>query len=117
MPEQLPKSETEQHQEVVDALREDRGDKVELLTAWIDSRPEGPAEEEAAARHRIETYHIPLAQLYEEAGLLDDAWEAWYDAIDAAEQAGLSELIPQIQGYMANPVYKPDTSVDSGAAQ
>ena len=98
-----PRSEQELRQEAIEALRESRENQIETLGAWIDGRPEGPAEGEAAARHRIETYLIPLAQLYQEAGLLDEAWDAWYEALDAAKQAQLSEVVADIEEYMRNP--------------
>ncbi len=100
MAEQFPTSETEVPQEVVEALREGREDAAELLGAWIDTRPESPEDAEAAVRHRITTYHMPLAEIYDQAKLYDAAWETWQEAREQAELADLPDLVQMINDRM-----------------
>jgi hypothetical protein len=83
---------------VIDSLRQNP-ENVSLLASYIDAKREqfqAPYLSHEEAKRKALEFAIELAEVYKEAGLRENAWEAYNDAANVAQANGMEEEYQRI---------------------
>jgi len=101
--EQIPNQESQERVTLIEALRtkgiEDK-ETLEMLIAWTEKKEQEV--ERIGTREAQLDFEIDRAELYREAGLIEEALQALDDALMIATNEGLGEYSKKIEEKIAS---------------